>query len=399
MRWHHAARAAPSLRLLSPLVTALDAAQQNWNAPLARPLRLRLDDRRVGGDRFNYVDLLNQGRLMSMKHAFFGRALPALTLATVALASLPAGASPYTSMVVFGDSLSDSGNDALLVGSTTQVITGNTYIPGHPYAPGTTFSNGPVWASDAASALGVTLQPSVAGGTDFAFGGATTGGPGPIPNLLLQANQYLGLTGNVASPNALYVIEGGGNNARAALAAIAGGVAPGPTILSTAVSFAANIGTIVDELQLAGAKHIVVWDTPNIGLAPAVAAAGPAAAGLGSFLAASMNAALAVRLAGEVGVSTFDIFGLGTSIALDPLAFGLTNVTDACGAAVGANCNTYEYWDGIHPTAAGHMLIADAFLAVAAVPEPSTWAMMILGFAGIGFMAYRRKNAMALNAT
>ena len=30
--------------------------------------------------------------------------------------------------------------------------------------------------------------------------------------------------------------------------------------------------------------------------------------------------------------------------------------------------------------------------AIAAVPEPSTWAMMILGFAGMGFMAYRRKN-------
>ena len=29
---------------------------------------------------------------------------------------------------------------------------------------------------------------------------------------------------------------------------------------------------------------------------------------------------------------------------------------------------------------------------VAAVPEPSTWAMMILGFMGVGFMAYRRKN-------
>jgi hypothetical protein len=38
-------------------------------------------------------------------------------------------------------------------------------------------------------------------------------------------------------------------------------------------------------------------------------------------------------------------------------------------------------------------------LQVAAVPEPSIWAMMILGFAGVGFMAYRRKNAMALNAT
>jgi hypothetical protein len=34
--------------------------------------------------------------------------------------------------------------------------------------------------------------------------------------------------------------------------------------------------------------------------------------------------------------------------------------------------------------------------AVAAVPEPSTWAMMILGFAGVGFMAYRRKDKRAL---
>ena len=29
----------------------------------------------------------------------------------------------------------------------------------------------------------------------------------------------------------------------------------------------------------------------------------------------------------------------------------------------------------------------------AAVPELSTWAMMILGFAGVGFMAYRRRNS------
>jgi hypothetical protein len=30
--------------------------------------------------------------------------------------------------------------------------------------------------------------------------------------------------------------------------------------------------------------------------------------------------------------------------------------------------------------------------AVTAVPEPATWAMMVLGFAGVGFMAYRRKS-------
>lgn len=33
---------------------------------------------------------------------------------------------------------------------------------------------------------------------------------------------------------------------------------------------------------------------------------------------------------------------------------------------------------------------------VSAVPEPSTWAMMLLGFSGIGLMAYRRKSKPAL---
>jgi hypothetical protein len=47
------------------------------------------------------------------------------------------------------------------------------------------------------------------------------------------------------------------------------------------------------------------------------------------------------------------------------------------------------------------LVVLDDFLygePVAAVPEPSTWAMMILGFAGIGFMAYRRKSKSALMA-
>ena len=33
--------------------------------------------------------------------------------------------------------------------------------------------------------------------------------------------------------------------------------------------------------------------------------------------------------------------------------------------------------------------------AIAAVPEPSTWAMMILGFGGVGYMAYRRSRKTA----
>jgi hypothetical protein len=36
------------------------------------------------------------------------------------------------------------------------------------------------------------------------------------------------------------------------------------------------------------------------------------------------------------------------------------------------------------------------FQAVAPIPEPATWFMMILGFAGVGFLAYRRKSNPAL---
>jgi hypothetical protein len=38
------------------------------------------------------------------------------------------------------------------------------------------------------------------------------------------------------------------------------------------------------------------------------------------------------------------------------------------------------------------------FILTTAVPEPSTWAMMILGFLGVGFMAYRRRNRAMLAA-
>ena len=36
--------------------------------------------------------------------------------------------------------------------------------------------------------------------------------------------------------------------------------------------------------------------------------------------------------------------------------------------------------------------------AVVSAPEPSTWAMMLIGFAGLGFVGYRRARAVALAA-
>ena len=46
----------------------------------------------------------------------------------------------------------------------------------------------------------------------------------------------------------------------------------------------------------------------------------------------------------------------------------------------------------------GTLPLGVSYTATSAVPEPATWAMIIFGFAGIGFMAYRRKSSPALMA-
>jgi PEP-CTERM motif len=51
--------------------------------------------------------------------------------------------------------------------------------------------------------------------------------------------------------------------------------------------------------------------------------------------------------------------------------------------------------NSIHPYNSGEELTSldGQFFYTAAVPEPATWAMMVLGFASLGLMAYRRKSA------
>ena len=70
-----------------------------------------------------------------MTHISIRRLLPALALVVAALASVPADAGPYNTFVVFGDSLSDSGNNAAAgLFDPSQVVTGNTYVPSNTYA-------------------------------------------------------------------------------------------------------------------------------------------------------------------------------------------------------------------------------------------------------------------------
>jgi outer membrane lipase/esterase len=295
--------------------------------------------------------------------------------AACALAPLSAGA--FSSVVIFGDSLSDSGNNAQFVGvDAAQVITGNSYVPVKTYAPGT-YSNGAVWATTFASALGLPLQPSLSGGTNYAYGGARTDGLLP-PGLRRQLRFYMDTAPSDVG-DVLYVVAGGGNNARDAIEQIAGGAPAATTIATAAADYANDIDFIVNRLENLGAQHIVVWDTPNVGLAPATVAAGGAA--LGTAVAAAFNVALAGVLADEP-VTTFDIFGLNNAVFANPGAYGLANVTDACGAIAGCNPSTYLFWDGIHPTSAGHQIIANAMLA--AVPEPAAAWTLALGLVAIG---------------
>jgi hypothetical protein len=53
---------------------------------------------------------------------------------------------------------------------------------------------------------------------------------------------------------------------------------------------------------------------------------------------------------------------------------------------------------GFSALADGGIALADNFTIPSDVPEPSTWAMMILGFCGLGFMVYRQKHCPRANA-
>jgi outer membrane lipase/esterase len=319
-------------------------------------------------------------------------------LAVAFLLGLSSAASAYGGLYVFGDSLSDRGNIAEAIGSDpSQVITGNSYIPDKPYASNQ-FTNGDVWVKPFADALGLAAfgQPLHLGGGDFAFGGAsmTTDGQGLPPSLKAQETMFLSGAGGVAPSDALYIIEGGGNDARGAFAAAAtADPANRPLIIANAaVSFAEAAGGLVHDLQRAGAQRIVIWNIPDLGLGPAVAALGSDASHLASAVAGAMNLALSSRLALEPDdVSIFDVFGLQNSVSSDPSAFGLSNTTDACGAVRGCDPDTYLFWDGVHPTSGGHLIIAQAMgqavgvVVPPPVPEPAEYALMLGGMMLLGW--------------
>ena len=89
----------------------------------------------------------------------------------------------------------------------------------------------------------------------------------------------------------------------------------------------------------------------------------------------------------------------GVSDAFSSLSFNLAGVKvddfkffEGGNGSYSDNNNRWSNPEGGTST----LYITADFTSVAAVPEASTWAMMILGFAGVGFMAYRRKSQASL---
>jgi phospholipase/lecithinase/hemolysin len=276
--------------------------------------------------------------------------LYSLMAAFLGLASLAAvAATPrYDALVTFGDSYCDVGNLFLATG-------GAEAAP--PYYNGR-FSNGPIWLDHVAGFLGVPLQPSLLKGTDYAFGGAWVTEPASatgIPSVPEQVETYLSQHNGKADPDALYILEGGGND-----------------ILDTTSGSPEALGKEIAEgiahsellLREAGARHFVIPDLFNVGLLPAgagnVAFAKAASAAADKWLDEFLGFE---QLLEGIHIIRMNVFSLLDAVVTDPTHFGFTDITDPCltttiPTTVCADLDHTLFWDTHHPTEFGHAFFA-----------------------------------------
>ena len=175
------------------------------------------------------------------------------------------GSAVFKTLFAFGDSLSDAGNDYYVDGGTDPV---SPYYKGH-------FSNGPTWIEDLSQMLGLgPLTPSIKGGHDFAFGGAETG-----PTLIEGANPG-DLLGQVAQyglkypqyQGGLYSIEIGGNDILKAVDELRAGEISASTVSTVVTQAAANTVHAIQTLFGLGARNLMFYEVPDLGLTPHVRA-------------------------------------------------------------------------------------------------------------------------------
>ena len=290
---------------------------------------------------------------------------------------------PFDRIVVFGTSLSDPGNYFALhhVNNTppyTLLVDPLTLVPDAPYAiGGHHLSNGSTWIEQLALPLGLQGSVGTAFGsrgaaTNYAVNGARAHDDGINLDLQEQVLQFTNDFAGVAPDGALYVMEMGSNDVRDVLQHYLGGdVAGGNLILQQALT---SIGGELGKLYQMGARRFFVWNVPDLSLTPAArrldeaSGTGTAIRDLARALAQGFNAQLSLIVANfqqlpGVDVKLFDAFQASDEIVSNNTEFGLTNVQDACimpGVAP-FQCQSagqFLFWDGIHPTRAGHAITA-----------------------------------------
>lgn len=321
------------------------------------------------------------------------RHLMALSMVSLFVALAPqAQANSFSELIVFGDSLSDSGNVFDLFGGL--------FGPSAPYTEGrftSPYTNGDpglVWVEHLAGLMGLPLDNSLAmpdGGTNYAFGGAEAINDASqlVPSLPDQRDFYLTDTGGSASASALYLVFGGGNDVRA----------------NTAGTEAAeSIGDVITSLYDVGARNFFVPNLPDIGMTPesqAGEAPGSSDPAVISAATVAHNDELAAQIAAlqlafaDAAFFTFDIYGLFNAILANPAAFGLTNVSDACaGLDLMTACSdpdSFLFFDGIHPTAITHEMMGMlAFEELQAIPVPAALPLLL---SALGFLGWRFRRA------
>jgi phospholipase/lecithinase/hemolysin len=293
---------------------------------------------------------------------------------------------PLPHLVIFGDSLSDSGN-VFVIGNGEGMAghlarVNNTppnyvldppslLIPSAAYARGGHhLTNGDTWIEVLAKSLGypVNAQPAFASdnprATNYAIAGARAYDDGVNLNLSGEVSFFLQDFLGSAPEGALYVIEIGNSDVRDALVSAAGGGDPSVILGQGIQSIAGNI----QALYMAGARRFLVLNVANIGLIPSVRALGTAASTGATQLSAGFNAGLDAALSALQGlpgiqITRYDLFAAVSDMYDSPLAYGLTEVLSPCitpGEApfVCKDPDAYLFWDGIHPTRAVHAIVA-----------------------------------------
>jgi phospholipase/lecithinase/hemolysin len=338
--------------------------------------------------------------------------LLALAIASPAIAT----GGGFTNMYLLGDSLSDQGN---LFAATTILTRGAVGIPRADHYYEGRFSNGENYADILARELelDMPLTPSIAGGSNFAFGGTRTDyntveldvtKPHPVDELGGQGNLFpagssdwtlntqLGafVERGVKDPGALYVVFSGSNDFADLIQMVARcnifrqhGSPPEFEEFCTGRGSPAEvfdvvltgINSAIATFVAAGAQEILVPNIPNLGVVPGFTAFGQQVADLATQLTEQYNHALDASLdgwAGTVNIIPLDTFTLLTTVVSEvvsnPPAFGFTNATDACYSGFvgpsddGTECQNpdeYVFWDKEHPTTALHAVLAEVALA------------------------------------